>query len=156
MWNAQHIHRKHFLFAWFVWNLILFPSIIIIRSKINICSGFSQKYWLALSIFQSLWYFPIFIEMPANKGFERKCEICRRDNYNGRMLGPLIHTKTISAHYNCVMFSPVTPDETSRRDNPNDDAIAGVTARFIREEGGRAKQLVRICFLLWIFSMVLH
>lgn len=58
------------------------------------------------------------------------------------MLGPMIHTKTISAHFNCVAFSPVTPDKTSLAPNQGDDAIAGVTARFIREEGHRAFKLV--------------
>lgn len=42
----------------------------------------------------------------------------------------------------CVLFSPVTPDEASQRDNPDDDAIAGVSARFIRKEGVRAEKLV--------------
>lgn len=80
--------------------------------------------------------------MSANKGFERKCAICRRKEFNGRMLGPLIATKTISAHFNCVLFSPITPDTTSLAPNQGDDAIAGVSSRFIREEGKRACQLV--------------
>lgn len=58
------------------------------------------------------------------------------------MLGPFIQTKTISAHFMCVLFSPVTPDESSQRNNPDDDAIAGVSARFIRNEGLRAERLV--------------
>lgn len=53
---------------------------------------------------------------------ERMCEICKRRNIDHRMLGPFIHTNTLSAHFNCVLFSPITPDETSR----NADGVAGV------------------------------
>lgn len=81
----------------------------------------------------------------SSKGkFDRKCEICLRDNYNERMLGPLMHTKSISAHYSCVLYSPVTPDAVSLAHHQKDDGIAGVTARLIREEGSRSKQLVKI------------
>lgn len=74
--------------------------------------------------------------------FERKCEICKRSNFNGRMLGPLIHTDSISAHFNCVLYSPVTPDAESIAVRPEDKAIAGVSTRFIRDEGRRAQRLV--------------
>lgn len=80
--------------------------------------------------------------MPANKDFERKCQICKRSNFNGRMLGPLIHTNSISAHYNCVLYSPVTPKAECVASCPEDEAIAGVSTRFIRNEGRRAQRLV--------------
>lgn len=78
-------------------------------------------------------------KMPAN---ERKCEICKRSNFNGRMLGPLIDMHSISAHFNCVLFYPVTPAAESLAPQPGDDAIAGVSTRFIRQEGHRAQKLV--------------
>lgn len=78
----------------------------------------------------------------AEKVFGRKCEICRRDNFDDRTLGPLIHANNISAHFNCVLYSPVTPDETSLAPKPEDDAIAGLSTRFVRDEGKRAKKLV--------------
>lgn len=73
---------------------------------------------------------------------ERKCEICKRNKFNPQQLGPFIQTKTISAHFNCVLFSPINPSQSSRRNNPDDDAIAGMSARFVRKEGARAKKLV--------------
>lgn len=76
------------------------------------------------------------------KVFGRKCEICRRSTFDQRTLGPLVHTKTISGHFNCVLYSPVAPDATSLAPHPEDDSIAGVTTRFVREEGKRAKKLV--------------
>lgn len=73
--------------------------------------------------------------------FERKCEICGRANENDRTLGPLVHTRTISAHYNCVLFSPVAVDATTAQQSKN-DGICGASTRFIRSEGSRAKKLV--------------
>lgn len=81
--------------------------------------------------------------MPPSKNFERKCEICKRSHFNSRMLGPLIHTKSISAHFNCVLYSPVTPDAESFAPRAEDDAIAGVSTRFISDEGRRAQKLVK-------------
>lgn len=82
----------------------------------------------------------------GNKRFQRVCEICSRSNQNERLLGPLINSQTISAHYNCVMFSPVTVDATSKEDH----GICGVTARFIRTEGSRAKKLVWSIFRFYL------
>lgn len=90
-------------------------------------------------------------KMPANKDFERKCEICLRSILNDRVLGRLQHTKTISAHVNCVLYSPVSPDSMSLASRPDDDAIAGVKSRFIRDEGARAKKLV-----IFLFSTFFH
>lgn len=84
--------------------------------------------------------------MPGSKYINRKCEICGRNNFNARMLGPLLHTTTISAHFNCVLFSPQTPDATSIAKCPEDDAIAGVKSRFIRNVGMHAKKLVIFLF----------
>lgn len=82
------------------------------------------------------------IDNAYNMPQRQVCEICKRSVLNARLLGPLIHTRTITAHYNCVLFIPVTPHSTSRRHNETDDAIAGVSTRFIRDEGARAKLLV--------------
>lgn len=76
------------------------------------------------------------------KDFERKCVICGRNHLNDRMLGPLIHLTQISAHFNCVLFSPVTPDSLSRREGSDGGSISGVSTRFIRIEAQRAKKLV--------------
>lgn len=104
---------------------------------------------LIFSVFRR--HLPSKIKMPIYKKFARKCEICCRDTYEARMLGPLMHTKTISAHYNCVLFSPVAPTAVNLAPHQEADGIAGVTARFIREEGGRSKQLV-IFFCFNFFS----
>lgn len=81
--------------------------------------------------------------MPAKKDCVReKCDICRRSTFDHRTLGPLVHTKTISAHFNCVLYSPVTPDATSLAPRAEDDAIAGVSTRSVRDEAKRAKKLV--------------
>lgn len=80
--------------------------------------------------------------MPRNKKFERKCAICQRSKVNERMLGSLIHTKMISAHYNCVLFSPILPDATSMSAHAAQDSIGGIKSRFIRGEGTRAVKLV--------------
>lgn len=58
------------------------------------------------------------------------------------MLGPIIHTKTISAHFNCVLYSPVTPDALDLQTREEEDAISGVKSRFVRTEAARAKKLV--------------
>lgn len=84
------------------------------------------------------------LKMPATKNFERQCTICRRKERNDRLLGPLIHTKTISGHFNCILYTPVMPDAGSIASNHEDDAIAGVKSRFIRDEGVRASKLVTI------------
>lgn len=83
--------------------------------------------------------------MLPSKCTNRKCEICGRKDFNARMLGPLIHTPSISAHFKCVLFSPQTPDKTSFAERPEDDAIAGVTSRFIRSVGAHARKMVIIC-----------
>lgn len=85
--------------------------------------------------------------MPASKYNHRLCEICGRKSFNARMLGPLLHTTTISAHFNCVLFSAQTPDATNIAARPEDDAIAGVTSRFIRSVGMHAKKLVIFLFV---------
>lgn len=92
----------------------------------------------------------------ASMKFDRKCEICGRSNQNGRMLGPLIHTRTISAHYNCVLFSPTTVDANSLSSGSEDSGICGVTSRFIRSEGSRAKKLVCSIFSPLIRSSDLY
>lgn len=110
------------------------------------------------SSISSIWHHRTAHEMPPTKDFERKCEICKRSNFNGRMLGPLIHTNSISAHYNCVLYSPITPDAESVAPRPEDEAIAGVSTRFIREEGRRAQKLViwiknkKCCIRLYVDS----
>lgn len=78
--------------------------------------------------------------MPRRK-YMRTCGICRRGDIDRRLLGPLVHVKTISAHINCVFYSPIMPDATSLVPN-SDDAIGGVSSRYIRTEGARAKLLV--------------
>lgn len=104
----------------------------------------------AYTLLQVFFLVPIYIaEMSSLKEFNRNCEICHRTNFNSRMLGPMVHTKTISAHFNCVVFSPVSPDKTSLAPNPEDDAIGGVTTRFIRGEGRRAKKLVNLYSLFF-------
>lgn len=95
------------------------------------------------------------LKMPATKDFERKCTICQRKECNDRMLGPLIHTKTISGHFNCILYSPVMPDAGSIASNKGDDGIAGVKSRFIREEGARASKLVIIEFNSILFQSYL-
>lgn len=73
---------------------------------------------------------------------KRVCEICKRSKWHGRILGPIVITKTVTAHFNCVLYSPITPDVSSLAPNPENDAIAGVSARFVRTEGKRAEKLV--------------
>lgn len=94
--------------------------------------------------------------MPPSKNHERKCEICKRSNFNSRMLGPLIHTNSISAHFNCVLYSPVTPDAESFAPRPEDEAVAGVSTRFIRDEGRRAQKLVQKSILINTPSRISH
>lgn len=92
------------------------------------------------------------IKMP--KDFERKCVICGRNHRNDRMLGPLIHLANISAHFNCVLFSPSTPDSVHYRDGSSGEQIAGLSTRFIRTEAQRAKRLV--CFCLCHYILVAY
>lgn len=82
--------------------------------------------------------------MPRRK-YMRTCAICRRGNIDRRLLGPLIHARTISAHITCVLYSPILPDATSLCPD-SDDAIGGVSSRYIRTEGARAKLLVNRLF----------
>lgn len=84
----------------------------------------------------------VFRNTKMPRQFERKCEICQRKHFNDRLLGPLMHTKTISAHFNCVLYSPVTPDALDLQTREEEDAIGGVKSRFVRAEAGRAKKLV--------------
>lgn len=79
-------------------------------------------------------------EMPIVKrnGNLKKCQVCSRSTRNGKTLGPFLETKTIAAHYKCVIFSPVMPDKIDLAPN----GIGGVSSRFIRNEGKRAKPLV--------------
>lgn len=83
----------------------------------------------------------------ASKKFQRVCEICSRPDQNERLLCPLIHPSTISAHYNCVLFCSVQVDATSVEEH----GICGVTPRYIRTEGNRAKKLVRLIFRFQLF-----
>lgn len=89
-----------------------------------------------------------------NSKFKRVCEVCKRSNWNGRILGPMVVTRTLSAHFNCVLYSPITPDAVHFAPNPEDDAIAGVSSRFIRTEGKRAKELVGFYSLFTDFFLV--
>lgn len=89
----------------------------------------------------SLWFSEKLSKMSANKVIQRPCVICNRFVSNDRWLGPLQHLKTFSAHSNCVLYSPVPPDTSSFSENP-EDSVAGMTSRFIRAEGQRAKRLV--------------
>lgn len=75
----------------------------------------------------------------------KSCEICGRANRDDRRLGPLITVEKsfITAHYQCVLFCPKTP-ETGEY---GVDGIAGMTARFIRDEGKRVKSLVLEIFI---------
>lgn len=77
--------------------------------------------------------------------FERKCEICQRLVENNRFLGPLIDKQSILVHYNCVLFSPVQP---SAEEIQEVDGVCGVTLRYIRTEGARAKKLVSVLIYL--------
>lgn len=77
--------------------------------------------------------------------FVRKCEICQRLGENDRFLGPLIDKQSVLVHYNCVLFSPVHPDAESRQES---GGVCGVTLRYIRTEGARAKKLVSVALLL--------
>lgn len=86
------------------------------------------------------------------KKSERVCEICKRSNWHGRILGPMVITKTLFAHFNCVLYSPVTPDEASLAPNPEKDAIAGVSSRFVRTEGKRAGNLVGFLFSFFLLA----
>lgn len=68
----------------------------------------------------------------------KKCRICTRSTRDENTLGPFRETDTVAAHYKCVLFSPVVPDKLDF--DPN--GIAGMSARFIRDEGRRAEPLV--------------
>lgn len=85
------------------------------------------------------------------KPIAKKCEICARSTRNEKLLGPFIEKKTIAAHYNCVIFNPVVPakEETAA------DGIGGVSARFIRNEGKRAKALVFFLSLVFFCIFVI-
>lgn len=78
--------------------------------------------------------------MPNDKKkiIAKNCEICARSIRDEKMLGPFIETKTIAAHFNCVIYSPIVPDKL----DVATDGVGGVTPRFIRIEGKRAKPLV--------------
>lgn len=78
--------------------------------------------------------------MAPEKCFKSKCEVCGRNNLNDRMLGPLIRTNTVTANFNCVLFSPVMPDVTS------------IAKKAGRAEGGRAKKLGIFSFLFILFD----
>lgn len=75
--------------------------------------------------------------------FDKKCIICQRSCESDRLLGPLITQNSFSAHFNCVLLSPVNPGAESRTEN---GGIAGVTLRFIRAEARRASHLVSTAF----------
>lgn len=88
---------------------------------------------------------------PTKKKFKRLCAICLRSSTDESKLGPFINLASISAHYLCVRFSPVTPEKDEIVDEPNTGtSMAGVTCRFIRMEGARAKKLVRIICLSFL------
>lgn len=94
--------------------------------------------------------------MASKKKTGKKCDICLRDTLNDRALGRLQETRTITAHVNCVLFSPVSPDKTSLTSRPEDDGIAGVTSRFVRQEGKRAKKLVFQIFHFFCSHSLTH
>lgn len=62
----------------------------------------------------------------------------------------MVVTKTVSAHFNCVLYSPETPGEASLAPDPEKDAIAGVTSRFVRTEGKRAALLVGFLYFFFL------
>lgn len=78
--------------------------------------------------------------------FEQMCAICLRGDDDNLMLGPFVDLKTISAHFLCVRFSPVTPQKCEMSETATGSSMAGVTSRFIRNEGARSKKLVTIFF----------
>lgn len=90
--------------------------------------------------------------MPNNKkkSIAKNCEICARPTRDERFLGPFIETKTIAAHYNCVYFNPVIPDKVDIAAN----GIGGVSSRFIRNEGKRAKPLVHTFLFIFFLHFV--
>lgn len=73
--------------------------------------------------------------------FEKKCEICMRSHNDPKWLGPFLEINSIAAHYNCVIFNPEKPTQV---DLDPTNPIGGVTTRYIRTEGKRAKSLVII------------
>lgn len=78
----------------------------------------------------------------------KKCEICCSSIEDAKKLGPFIETKTVAGHYNCILFSPVKPDDVDL----TPDGICGVSARFIRTEGKRARPLVIFFFSYFPFN----
>lgn len=89
--------------------------------------------------------------MPVKVQDEKVCQICKRSNRNDLVLGPMTDaTKSnISAHFNCILYSPVVPDALSIPSRPEADSIGGVSTRYVRHEGARAERLVgsNSCFL---------
>lgn len=79
-------------------------------------------------------------EMANNKkkSNENICKVCARGIQNPRLLGPFEESDGIFAHNYCVLFSPVVPDKVHLKA----DGICGLSERFIRSEGNRAKSLV--------------
>lgn len=82
-------------------------------------------------------------KMPPKQEAKKSCYICLRSIENDHLLGPLITTKTITAHFLCVLFNPVTPDADDFAAPEKDGGICGLSARYIREQAGRAAKLVR-------------
>lgn len=93
-------------------------------------------------IVRIFYFITSFAKMASKNEIEKICGICRRSTIDERALGHFQESKSVAAHVNCVLFSPVTPDATSLITRPEDDGIAGVSARFIRQEIKRAKNLV--------------
>lgn len=85
--------------------------------------------------------------MPPKQKAKKSCFICLRSIENEHLLGPLITTKTITAHFLCVLFNPVTPDADDFAAPEKDGGICGLSARYIREQAGRAAKLVYVNFL---------
>lgn len=80
--------------------------------------------------------------MPPKQKAKKSCFICLRSIENDHLLGPLITTKTITAHFLCVLFNPVTPDADDFAAPEKDGGICGLSARYIREQANRAAKLV--------------
>lgn len=92
---------------------------------------------------------------PTKKKFKRHCAICLRSSTNESKLGPFINLASISAHYLCVRFSPVTPAKDEIVDEPTPGtSMAGVSSRFIRMEGARAKKLVSMICVSFLNNLI--
>lgn len=80
------------------------------------------------------------------------CKVCARAIQNPRLLGVFEGSDGIFAHSKCVLFSPVVPDKVHLKS----DGICGLSERFIRTEGKRAKSLVIFSFRFFLFFHIAH